>query len=126
VRPNKPLNIVLGIILGCLAGLFMATLVYVLQRREFRRRSGTGRRQVPPGLRTVIHVTIALIVGVGVGYFCAMPMDLGSLFAIQLWLVLGGVAIALVELARVTPNPPSDPDPAPTREGPWNDLRVPK
>jgi uncharacterized protein involved in exopolysaccharide biosynthesis len=43
IRPNKPLNIFISIIVGGLVGLFLATLIYVLQRREFRCDSGAPR-----------------------------------------------------------------------------------
>jgi capsular polysaccharide biosynthesis protein len=108
VRPNKPLNIVIGIIVGGLGGLFLATLVYVLQRREFRRKSGVTRTQLPPRFRAIVHILIALVVGFIVGYHCATPMSVTSLAVVPLSFLLGGIASAYIELANVSPIPASD------------------
>src|ERR1035438_2801592 len=67
VRPNEPLNIFIGIVVGGIGGLFLATLVYVLQRLAFRREAGIPRTQFPPRFRAIVHVLIALVVGVIVG-----------------------------------------------------------
>ena len=42
VRPNKPLNLCLGMVAGGFVGFVTAALVYELQRRAFQRRSGVG------------------------------------------------------------------------------------
>jgi uncharacterized protein involved in exopolysaccharide biosynthesis len=105
VRPNKPLNIMLSLIIGAVGGLFLATLVYVLQRREFRRISGAPRTHFPPLFRAVVHILIALVVGVVVGYHCATPLSLDTIIVVPLTLLLGGIASAYIELAnpRLTP-----------------------
>jgi uncharacterized protein involved in exopolysaccharide biosynthesis len=102
VRPNKPLNIFIGIVLGGGGGLFLATLVYVLQRREFRRRSGVSRVPFPPRFRAGVHIFIALLIGLIVGYHCASPMELTTLIVIPLSLLLGGIASAYIELANLS------------------------
>jgi len=108
VRPNKPLNIAIGVIVGGLGGLFLATLVYVLQRREFRRKSGVSRTPYPPRIRAIAHILIALVVGLIVGYNCATPLDLGSLTIVPLSFLLGGIASAYIELANQSPIPAPD------------------
>jgi len=100
VRPNKPLNIAIGIIVGGCGGLFLATLVYVLQRREFRRKSGFSRTPFSPRFRAIVHILIALVVGFVVGYHCATPMSLESLIVVPLSFLLGGIASAYIELAN--------------------------
>jgi capsular polysaccharide biosynthesis protein len=105
VRPNKPLNIVVGIIVGGLGGLFLGTLVYVLQRRAFRRAAGFPRTQLPPRFRTVVHILIALTVGVVAGYFCATPLDYATMLVVPLTLLAGGIASAYIELANPMERP---------------------
>jgi hypothetical protein len=99
VRPNKPINIILSVIIGGIVGLLLGTLVYLLQLRAFRRRSGAGSAPIPGGFRAFLRVTIALVVGVIVGYNCATPMSAASLFLMPLFVLLGGIAFALVEQA---------------------------
>jgi undecaprenyl pyrophosphate phosphatase UppP len=95
----------LSLIIGAVGGLFLATLVYVLQRREFRRISGAPRTHFPPLFRAVVHILIALVVGVVVGYHCATPLSLDTIIVVPLTLLLGGIASAYIELAnpRLTP-----------------------
>jgi hypothetical protein len=100
VRPNKPLNIILGVLVGGLGGLFLATLVYILKWLEFRRASGVPRPQFSPQFRAILHVAIALIIGVVIGYHLANPLDLATLIIVPLSLVLGGMASAYIELAN--------------------------
>jgi capsular polysaccharide biosynthesis protein len=100
VRPNKPLNIFLGIFIGALSGLFLATLLYLLQVRAFRRMSGAPRTQFDPRFRAVVHILIALFVGLIVGYRCAMPADPANFIIVPLALLLGGIASAYIELAN--------------------------
>jgi hypothetical protein len=107
VRPNKPLNITIGIAVGGLGGLFLATLVYVLQRREFRRKSGAPRTPFPPRFRAIVHILIALVVGVVVGYNCANPLNFTTIIVVPLSLILGGIASAYIELANPSPIPAS-------------------
>ena len=101
VRPNTPLNIAVGIILGGFVGLFLATLVYVLQLLAFRRESGIPRTQFSPGFRAVVHILIAVVVGFVIGYHCATPEGFTSPMVILLSLVLGGLASAYIELANL-------------------------
>lgn len=100
VRPNKPFNIAIGITVGGIGGLFLATLVYVLQRRAFRRRLGIPRTQFPPAFRAAVHILIALVVGLVVGYHCASPLDLTTIIVVPVTLLLGGIASAYIELAN--------------------------
>lgn len=102
-RPNKPLNIILGVLFGGLVGCVFATLVYLLQLRAYRRRLAQGGAFVPGQIRLILHATIALVVGVMLGYNLAMPLEQGRLFLMQLALILGGVASAFIELARPDP-----------------------
>ena len=111
VRPNKPLNIAIGIVVGGIGGVFLATLVYVLQRRAFRRISGVPRTQFPPRFRAIVHILIALVVGVVVGYHCANPLDLTTIIVVPLTLLLGGIASAYTELANPRLAPQSVPAP---------------
>ena len=113
-RPNKPLNITLGALIGGIVGLLLATLVYLLQRRAFRRQSGTGDPPNLRRLRTVLRVIIGVLVGVIVGYNCAMPMTPFSLFLMQIFVFLGGVAFVFVELAIPTTIAPAAPS-----QNPW-------
>jgi len=105
VRPNKPCNMLIGIVVGCLVGCFLATLVYVLQCREFRRKSGVPRTPFPPRFRAAVHIFIALVVGVVVGYRCASPFDAATVIIVPLTIALGGIASAYLELAN--PGSPS-------------------
>lgn len=105
IRPNKPLNIFLSILLGGLGGFFLATLVYMLQRMAYRRMSGVPRTQFPPRFRTVVHVLIALVVGIIVGYCGATPFAYSTIIAIPLVLLVGGIASAYIELANPHPLP---------------------
>jgi uncharacterized protein involved in exopolysaccharide biosynthesis len=105
VRPNKPVNIFIGIVVGGLGGLFLATLVYVLQCRAFRRQSGIPRTPFPPGFRTVVHILIALVVGVIVGYHCAAPFNYATMIVVPVSFLLGGIASAYIELANTRPLP---------------------
>jgi capsular polysaccharide biosynthesis protein len=100
VRPNKPLNIFIGIIIGGVGGLFLATLVYVLQRRAFRRTAGIPRTPFPPRFRAIVHILIALVVGVVVGYRCATPEYFTTMIVVPLTLLLGGIGSAYLELAN--------------------------
>jgi capsular polysaccharide biosynthesis protein len=106
VRPNKPLNIFIGIVVGGIGGLFLATLVYVLQRLAFRREAGIPRTQFPPRFRAIVHVLIALVIGVIVGYHCANPQEWSTLIVVPLSLLIGGIASAYIELANSHPAPP--------------------
>ena len=101
VRPNKPLNIALGIIVGLICGVLLATVVYVLQRRAYRRALGISRTQLPLRIRAMLHIAIALAVGVVIGYRCAIPMDLVSFIMAPLAVVLGGCASAYIEFANL-------------------------
>ena len=103
VRPNKPFNIAIGIAVGGLGGLFLATLVYVLHRRK----SGAPRTPFPPRFRAIVHILIALVVGVVVGYNCANPLDLTTIIVVPLSFLLGGIASAYIELANPSPIPGS-------------------
>ena len=103
VRPNKPLNIVSGIFVGGVLGILLATLVYLLQRRAFRRNATVGNPPILRRLRTIAHVAIVLLVGVIIGYNCAMPMSAGSLIFMQLFVFLGGIGLVFVELANPKP-----------------------
>ena len=112
VRPNKPFNLFVGLVVGCIGGLFLATLIYVLQRRSFRRKSGVLRTQFPPLFRAIVHILIALVVGVVIGYHCANPLDLSTIIVVPLSLLLGGIASAYIELANpgLTPASTATPD----------------
>ncbi len=115
VRPNKPFNIFIGIAVGGLGGFFLATLVYVLQRREFRRKSGAPRTPFPPRFRAIVHILIALVVGVIVGYMCANPLDFSTIIVVPLSFLLGGIASAYIELANLRPMPASAATPGQTK-----------
>lgn len=109
IRPNKPLNIWLGVLAGGCLGLLLATLVYLLQRRVFYRQSGTAPSRQLAGLRTFLRFTIVLVVGVTVGYNCARPMSGSSLLLTQFLVFLGGIALAYVELVRTAAPPGQSP-----------------
>jgi capsular polysaccharide biosynthesis protein len=116
VRPNKPLNILVGILVGGGCGLFLAALVYVLQCREFRRRSAVPRRGFPPLFRAIARILIALLVGFVVGYLCANPFDTTTLIVVPLALLFGGFVVAFLELA--TSPLPTAPATAPSQTTP--------
>jgi hypothetical protein len=107
IRPNMPLNICIGIVVGGLGGLFLATLVYVLACRAFRRKSGVPRTQFPPRFRAIVHILTALVVGFVVGYHCATPFTLESVIVVPLSFLLGGIASAYIELANPSHIPAS-------------------
>jgi hypothetical protein len=100
VRPNKPLNILIGIIIGFIGGLFLATLVYALQWREFRRRAELPRTPFSPRFRAIVHILIALVVGMVIGYHCATPEYWSTIIVVPLTLLLGGLGSAYLELAN--------------------------
>jgi uncharacterized protein involved in exopolysaccharide biosynthesis len=102
MRPNVPLNIGLSILLGGLLGGLLAALVYWLQRRAWQRQAGVALPTSWRWLRTFLRVTIALVVGVAIGYNCAMPLNASSLLLMQLFVFFGGIAFAYVELAKPT------------------------
>jgi hypothetical protein len=108
-RPNKPLNIVLSILIGGFIGLLLAALIYLLQRRAYRRQSGVAGTTNWRGYRNYLRVAIALVVGVAIGFNCADLEDFASLILIPLFVFLGGIAFAYVELAKPSPLPPAAP-----------------
>ena len=112
---NKPFNILIGIIVGGLGGLFLATLVYVMQRRAYRRQSGVPRTQFPASFRAIVHVLIALVVGIVIGYRCATPLEFTTIIVVPLSLLLGGIASAYIELANPSPTPVSAAPPGLTK-----------
>jgi hypothetical protein len=58
------------------------------------------RTQFAPRFRAVVHILIALFVGLIVGYRCAMPADPANFIIVPLALLLGGIASAYIELAN--------------------------
>jgi len=105
-RPNKPLNITLGIIFGAFAGFLLAMVVYVIRRWVHQRRPGNSGTNNLRGLRAFVQVSVALLVGALIGYNCAMPLSRASLFLMFLFVIFGGLAIGYVATARTTPLPP--------------------
>ena len=104
-RPNKPLNIILGIVIGAAAGFLLAVLVYVIRCRAHQRLPREPLSHNLRGLRTCVQVSIALLVGALVGYNCAMPLSRVSLSLMFLFVIFGGLAIGYVTTARTTPLP---------------------
>ena len=102
VRPNKPLNIALGFIIGFGAGLLLATLLYLLQWWAFWRESTAPSARFGPEFRAICHVAIALVVGFVVGITCTGSY---GIFIIPLVLLLGGMASAYIELTHRLPAP---------------------
>jgi uncharacterized protein involved in exopolysaccharide biosynthesis len=100
VRPNKPFNIALGIIVGGVSGFILATIVFLLHLLEFRRKTAGPRVPLPPQFRTVAHILIALVVGLIIGRYCATPLEYSSFIIVPLSLFLGGIASAYIELMR--------------------------
>jgi undecaprenyl pyrophosphate phosphatase UppP len=94
------LIIFIGIIIGFVGGLFLATLVYALQWREFRRRAELPRTPFSPRFRAIVHILIALVVGVVVGYHCSTPEYMSTMIVVPLTLLLGGIGSAYLELAN--------------------------
>ena len=105
-RPNKPLNIVVGIIVGAVAGFLLATLVYAINYWAHQRRTGNSGTNTLRGLRTFTQVSVALFIGILVGYNCAMPWSRASLLFTFVFVVLGALAIGYVAIAKTTPLPP--------------------
>lgn len=103
--PDKAFNIWLSVLLGGISGLLLATLVFLLQRRVHQKKSGIASPINCHGLRTVLRVTIALVVGVLVGYSSAQPTVRDNFYLIQLFVFLGGVGFVFVELSKPTPQP---------------------
>jgi uncharacterized protein involved in exopolysaccharide biosynthesis len=100
VRPNKPFNIALGIIVGGVSGFILATIVFLLHLLEFRRKTAGPRALLPPQFRTVAHILIALVVGLIIGRCCATPLEYSTFIIVPLSLFLGGIASAYIELMR--------------------------
>jgi hypothetical protein len=69
--------------------------------------TGASRTQFAARFRAVVHILIALVVGVIVGYHCAFPLNPGNFIIVPLALLLGGIASAYLELANpgATPLP---------------------
>ena len=111
VRPNKPLNIILSVVIGGFVGLLLAVLVYLLQHRAFQRKLGHDSAPLPLKFRWFLRVTTGLAVGVIIGYNCAMPMSVASLFFMLVFVLLGAIAFAFVELVKLTPTIISPGDP---------------
>ncbi len=105
IRPNKPLNIAVGLVAGGLAGGFLATLVYLLQLRAFRRLSSGSRTQYPPQLRAAARILIALFLGLLLGYQIAVPLTWFTLIGLPLCFLFGGGALAYIEFAKPSIEP---------------------
>ncbi len=103
VRPNTSLNIICGLIVGAISGVTLAALIYLLRQRAYLRRINPGPLNVPPRLKAAAHFLIALTVGVVIGYFCATPFDPISLCVIPLSVILGVLASAWIETAKLSP-----------------------
>lgn len=110
IRPNIPLNVAVSMVMGAMFGILLALLVYLLQWRAYRRKIGVYGAIPSPGLRNSVRIIIGLMVGVVVGYNCAMPivgpMDL-ALFPMVL--MVGGIGLSSVELISFTPMPSNVP-----------------
>jgi capsular polysaccharide biosynthesis protein len=106
-RPNKSLNIMVAILFGGLAGLFLATFVFLVQRRAYWQKvmGGSTKRQFSPVVRLIAHISVALVVGLFVGYQTAG----GGTISIVVALIIGGILCAWIELAaaRFELPPPS-------------------
>jgi hypothetical protein len=81
-------------------GLVLGTLIYAMQRRAYRRAAAMSRTQLPTRFRAVVHILIALVVGLIIGYHCATPLDLTTMIVVPLTVLLGGIASAYLELAN--------------------------
>jgi len=103
IRPNVEFNVWMSVALGGLLGLLLALWIYFLRRRVYRQHAGLTGAASLPGLRTSIVVTIALIVGIIVGYYCALPMTNYSILIMQILVFFGGVLLAFVVLTKSTP-----------------------
>jgi phosphotransferase system glucose/maltose/N-acetylglucosamine-specific IIC component len=101
VRPNKPLNIAVGIIVGGVAGFVLATLVYALEWRAFRRTSRVLRTPLLQRFRAIVYLLIALVFAVFVGYLLANPLSFSAFVGIPLALFVGGIAAAFIALANL-------------------------
>jgi capsular polysaccharide biosynthesis protein len=110
-RPNKTLNIMLGITFGALAGFLLALLVYAIRHWAHHRRAGDAGTNTVRGLRTFLQVSVALLVGALVGYNCAMPLSPATFVFIFLFIILGALAIGYVAIVRTTPLPPKPNEP---------------
>lgn len=110
VRPNVPLNIILSIVMGALFGMTLSGLVYLLQWRAYRRKIGVYGVTHSPGVRNSFRIIIGLLVGIIVGYNCAMPIvGPAGLAVFPLIVVVGGVGLSFVELTNFNPLSPTDP-----------------
>jgi hypothetical protein len=100
VRPNNPFDILIGIVVGGVGGLVLGTLIYVMQRRAYRRAAAMSRAQLPTRFRAIVHILIALVIGLIVGYHCAQPLTYTTMIVVPLTLLLGAIASACLELAN--------------------------
>jgi len=101
VRPNKPLNISIAIVVGGVSGFVLATLVYALQWRAFRRARNIPYAPLLWRFRAIAYLLIALVLAVVIGYLLANPVDVVPVIFIPLALFVGGIAAACIALANL-------------------------
>ena len=101
VRPNKPLNITIGIIVGGVSGFVLATLVYALQWRAFRRTRNIPYAPLLRRFRAIVYLLSALVLAVVIGYLLANPLHYITVIIIPLALFVGGIAAACIALASL-------------------------
>jgi polysaccharide biosynthesis transport protein len=100
-RPNKSLNIAIGLGVGGVLGLSLSGYVYLLQVSSFRRTKREAARLL---LRRVAYTCIAIIVAVIMGYFCAFlywgpyGFDLATMISVPVVLLIGTNLCAFIEI----------------------------
>jgi len=104
VRPNKQLNTCVGVFVGFVAGLILASLVHALQWRAFRRTSGAAQTPFLRRFRALVYLIIALVVAFLIGYGLATPFDFSVVIMVPLLLFAGGIAAAIIALANLKPD----------------------
>ncbi len=111
-RPDKPLNITVAVIIGGVGGFVLATLVYALQWRAFRRAAGLPTRPDLARFRAIAYLLVSLLLAAFVGYLLANPLAYNSFLLIPLLLFVGGIAAAFIALANLkTESGPRQADP---------------
>ena len=119
VRPNKPLNIAVGLLSACFMGTVAGTLVFVLRRffggsKNDTKDSAAQRLQAELDRRTILAVSIGAVVG-------AVTNSLfgGLLFGPVVGAIIGvAVGVSVAAAAKPRPLPPPLPqvnDPEPKR-----------
>ena len=100
VRPNHVLTSRRGSGIGAGAGAVLMAVVYLVQKRNWRRTGGTVASTLPRHLRRGVQMAVAILMGAWLGYLVAMPMNLLAMIELPCIFVVGCVLAGGIELIR--------------------------